>query len=304
MDNGQLRFSEEVADALSSGLAVVALESTIIAHGMPFPQNLETARHLEEIVRENGCCPATVFLRDGFIRIGTDDDDLEFLSQAKDVKKVTTRDLAETLVNKWTGATTVAATMHCANMAGIEVFATGGIGGVHRGVEMSFDISADLTELQRTPVIVVSAGAKAILDIGKTLEFLETAGVPVYGWQTASFPGFYSAKTPWKVNRINEVKTIAEIFKRQREIGLNSGMLIANPIAEEFEIAWDKMALIIEQAIADMEILRISGKGVTPFLLNRIKEITEGCSLTTNIRLVESNVKLACEIGKQLIIDN
>jgi len=300
-DIKRIQYNEEVMAAFEKNLPVVALESTIISHGMPYPQNLETAKFLEEIVREMGCCPATVFLRDGFMRIGAESADLEHLASADNVKKVTTRDLAEVLVKKETGATTVAATMRCAYLAGIKVFATGGVGGVHRGAETSFDISADLTELARTPVIVISAGAKAILDMGKTLEYLETMGVPVYGWQTDSFPGFYSAKTPWKVNRIDNVKQIGEIFTTQTEIGLKSGMLIANPVAEEFEIGWDKMAAIIDQALADMKALGISGKGVTPFLLNRIKEITDGDSLETNIRLVESNVRLGCEIAKALV---
>ena len=232
--------------------------------------------------------------------IGAEPEDLEHLATAKDVKKVTTRDIARMLVNKETGATTVAATMYCACPAEIKVMATGGIGGVHRGAEESFDISADLTELSRTPVIVVSAGAKAILDIGKTLEYLETAGVPVYGWQTDIFPGFYSSRTPWQVSRIDSVKEIAEIYKKQLESGLKSGILIADPIPNEYEIPWDEMALIIDQAISDMKTMNITGKAVTPFLLKRITEITGGSSLETNIRLVENNVKLACQIAEEL----
>ncbi|MCF7912885.1 MAG: pseudouridine-5'-phosphate glycosidase [Candidatus Cloacimonetes bacterium] len=296
----KLHLSAEVEMAIKNNIPIVALESTIIAHGMPYPQNLETASHLENIIREKGCCPATIFLRDGNIMIGAEQEQLQHLAQAKDVQKATTRDIAAILVKNQTGATTVAATMRCCRLAGIKVFATGGIGGVHRGAEETFDISADLTELANTPVIVISAGAKAILDIGKTLEYLETAGVAVMGWQTDTFPGFYSAATPWSISRIDSAAAIAAIYKEQIELGLSSGMLIANPVPQEYEIPWNKMALIIDQALADMKAMEITGKAVTPFLLSRITEITGGDSLKTNIRLVENNVKLACRIARRL----
>jgi pseudouridylate synthase len=295
-------LSKEVEKARKNNIPIVALESTIIAHGMPYPQNLETALHLENIVRESGCCPATIYMNKGKIMVGAESEDIKFLAQAKNVQKVTTRDIASVLIKKQTGATTVAATMRCCMLAEIKVFATGGIGGVHRGVEETFDISADLTELANTPVIVISAGAKAILDIGKTLEYLETAGVTVFGWQTDKFPGFYSASTPWSVTETRSEKEIAAIYHKQIELGVLSGILIANPVPVKDEIPWNKMALIIDQALADMNAMDISGKAVTPFLLRRITEITSGNSLETNIRLVENNVKLACRIAKE--IDN
>lgn len=292
-----IKYSEEVINAQRANKPVVALESTIISHGMPYPQNLETARNLENIVREKGCCPATIFIHKGKICIGAESSELEYLAKAKDVKKVSTREIAEVLAEKSTGATTVAATMRCAAMAGVRVFATGGIGGVHRQAEESFDISADLTELARTPVIVISAGAKAILDIPKTLEYLETQSVPVFGWKTSSFPGFYSSETPWEVKSIESVKAIANIFMIQGEIGIESGILLANPISKDFEIPWDEMAKTINSALEDMKKEKINGKKVTPYLLKRITELTGGESLKTNIELVKSNVCLAAEIA-------
>lgn len=292
-----IKYSEEVISAQRANKPVVALESTIISHGMPYPQNLETARNLENIVREKGCCPATIFIHKGKICIGAESSELEYLAKAKDVKKVSTREIAEVLAEKSTGATTVAATMRCAAMAGVRVFATGGIGGVHRQAEESFDISADLTELARTPVIVISAGAKAILDIPKTLEYLETQSVPVFGWKTSSFPGFYSSETPWEVKSIESVKAIANIFMIQGEIGIESGILLANPISKDFEIPWDEMAKTINSALEDMKKEKINGKKVTPYLLKRITELTGGESLKTNIELVKSNVCLAAEIA-------
>lgn len=292
-----IKYSEEVINAQRANKPVVALESTIISHGMPYPQNLETARNLENIVREKGCCPATIFIHKGKICIGAESSELEYLAKAKDVKKVSTREIAEVLAEKSTGATTVAATMRCAAMAGVRVFATGGIGGVHRQAEESFDISADLTELARTPVIVISAGAKAILDIPKTLEYLETQSVPVFGWKTSSFPGFYSSETPWEVKSIESVKAIANIFMIQGEIGIESGILLANPISKDFEIPWDEMAKTINSSLEDMKKEKINGKKVTPYLLKRITELTGGESLKTNIELVKSNVCLAAEIA-------
>ncbi|MDP8221639.1 MAG: pseudouridine-5'-phosphate glycosidase [Candidatus Stygibacter frigidus] len=303
MINRNIHLSTEVEKAKREKIPIIALESTIIAHGMPYPQNLKTATNLENIVRRQGYCPATVFLLDGMIMIGAEQAQLEYLAQAKDVQKVSTREIASVLVRNQTGATTVAATMHCSHLAGIRIFATGGIGGVHRGASESFDISADLTELQKTPVIVVSAGAKAILDLGKTLEYLETAGVNVFGWQTDSFPGFYSANTPWKVNRIDDTRQISAIYHKQMELGIKSGILIANPVPVEDEIPWNEMSIIIDQALVEMQVKKITGKAVTPFLLSKITELTAGNSLETNIKLVENNVKLACRIAGELYND-
>jgi pseudouridylate synthase len=294
-------LNPEVLAAQKNNLPIVALESTIIAHGMPFPQNLQTALKLENIVRQHNCCPATVFLYNGSIMIGAEREHLEYLARTEGVQKVTTRDIARALIDKKCGAATVAATMFCAHLAGIKVLATGGIGGVHRNAADSFDISADLTELKRTPIIVVSAGAKAILDIPKTLEYLETAGVPVLGWQTDKFPGFYSAQTPWWVEKIESSQKIAEIYKKQQELNIQSGILVANPVPVEKEIPWSEIKLIIDQALDDLQLMEFKGKAVTPFLLSRIAVITGGRSLQTNISLVKNNVELACRIAGVLI---
>lgn len=295
MYNDILKLSSEVKQAFQDRKPVVALESTIIAHGMPYPQNLPTALELENIVRQYNCCPATIFLKDGNIHIGAETDELSFLAVSQNVEKAGQRDIPLLLTRKKTAATTVSATAFCAHLAGIEVFATGGIGGVHRYAEQSFDISSDLTTLQNTPVIIISAGVKAILDIPKTLEYLETAAVPVLGWQTDYFPGFYSSSTPWKVKRIDNLITLKKMYHLQQKLGMRNAVLLANPVPEENEISWQEINLIVEKALKQMNDEDISAQEVTPFLLRKITNLTGGKSLQTNIALVKNNVELACK---------
>ncbi|AZR73126.1 pseudouridine-5-phosphate glycosidase [Anoxybacter fermentans] len=288
----------EVKKALDAGKAVVALESTIISHGMPYPENVKTARTLEELVRSEGAVPATIGILNGKIKIGLNEEELEILGTKNEVIKVSRRDLPVVIAQKKHGATTVAATMFLANLAGIRIFATGGIGGVHRGAETSFDISADLTELGMTNVAVICAGAKAILDLPLTLERLETLGVPVLGYGTDEFPAFYSRKSGLKVDqRIDTPEQLARILKTKWDLGLNGGVLITNPIPEEAEIPAEEINDTIETALKEAETLGIKGKKITPFLLNRIKELTNGRSLTANIELVKNNAKLAAQIA-------
>ena len=297
---GFLKMNERTLEAFHNKKPVIALESTIISHGLPYPQNLEVAKNLERIALENGVVPATICLMNGKIKIGLEESELEILAKNQDVKKVSSRDIGRILVKKEIGATTVSATMRCAYLAGINVFATGGIGGVHRNAEISFDISTDLIELSRTPVIVVSAGAKAILDLSKTLEMLETLSVPVYGYGTDHFPAFYSSKTNLKINRIDSAKQIAEIFKENQKLGLSNGILVANSIPEKYEIPYTEMEEYIEKALQEAKKKEIKGQKVTPFLLSKIVDLTKGKSLSANIKLVENNVRLACEIVKNL----
>lgn len=294
-------LSPEVAAAKEAGKPIVALESTIITHGMPYPQNVEVARQVEATVREHGAIPATIAVMDGVLHIGLDDDQLEALATAKDVMKVSRADMPVCMAAGRTGATTVAATMIGAHLAGIKVFATGGIGGVHKGAELSFDVSADLTELAATPVSVVAAGAKAILDIPKTLEVLETQGVPVIAYGQDSFPAFWSQQSDLEAPlRLDTAKEIAASHAMRGRMGLPGGQLIANPIPKEAEIAADVLAPIIAQATQEAEEQGVSGKGVTPFLLARIFELTEGRSLEANIALVLNNARLAAQIAGEL----
>ena len=295
-----LQFSKDVKEALKNKQPVIALESTIISHGMPYPQNLEVAGKLEAIAREMGVTPATICLMDGKVKIGLEKADLEILAKANNVAKVSRRDIGRIIALKKLGATTVAATMIAANWAGIKVFATGGIGGVHMNAEDTFDISNDLIELSRVPVIVVSAGAKAILDLSKTLEYLETMSVPVYGYRTDRFPAFYSSQSNLKVDKINTPRQIADIYKTNIELGLNNGLLIANPIPEKYEIPFAEMEEYIDLALKKAKENNITGRELTPFLLSEIVKITKGKSLQANIKLVENNVRLACEIAKEL----
>lgn len=294
----RLIFNAEVKDGLACKRPVVALESTIISHGMPYPQNVETARMLEDTVRENGGVPATIAILDGRIRIGITEKELEILGTSKDIKKASRRDLPSIIALKQNAATTVAATMICANLAGIKFFATGGIGGVHRGASESFDISADLLEFTRTPVMVVCAGAKAILDIPHTMEYLETLGVPVFGYRTDEMPAFYYRNSGVKVpQRFDDPTDAAEIFRRSINLGYKSGILVGNPVPKEFEM--DK-ALIegkIEEALKDAREQGIKGQAVTPYLLQRLYEITGGESLKTNIELVKNNAALCTKIA-------
>lgn len=293
--------STEVTAALASTRPVVALESTIITHGMPYPQNLEVARQVEDDLRGAGVTPATIAVIEGTLHIGLEPETLERLAQAKGVAKLSRADLAACMATGGTGATTVAATMIAAHLAGIEVFATGGIGGVHRGAENSFDISADLLELAQTPVTVVAAGAKAILDVDKTLEVLETQGVPVIAFGQDSFPAFWSATSALKAPlRMDSAGTIAAAHRMRAALGLPGGQLIANPIPAADEIPARTLAPIIAQAQADALAHGITGKAVTPYLLQRIFELTQGRSLTANIALVRNNARLAGEIAKAL----
>ena len=298
-----LRFSAEVAAALAARRPVVALESTIITHGMPWPQNVETARRVEDEIRTHTAVPATIAVMDGVIRIGLEASELEALGQAKGVAKLSRADLAACLATGGTGATTVAATMICARLAGIAVFATGGIGGVHRGAENSFDISADLMELAQTPVTVVAAGAKAILDLPKTLELLETQGVPVIAFGQDDFPAFWSRSSGLKAPlRMDTPEAIAASHKMRGLLGLPGGQLIANPIPPEAEISRAEIMPVIEQALAEAAAQGVAGKAVTPFLLQRIFELTEGRSLQSNIALVLNNARLGAAIAKALVL--
>jgi pseudouridine-5'-phosphate glycosidase len=298
IDPSLLVLSPEVAEARKNGGPVVALESTIITHGMPFPGNLEMARSVEAIVRDEGAVPATIAVIDGAIRVGLEDAALQRLAGTRDALKVSRADLAFAVAERRVGATTVAATMIAAERAGISVFATGGIGGVHRGAEASFDISADLEELARTPVIVVCAGAKAILDIPKTLEVLETRGVPVVTVGADEFPAFWSRGSglPSPL-RLDAPEAIARFQRTRAALDLGGGMLVANPVPAEAEIPRDEMGAYIATAIASAEKAGIGGKAVTPYLLGEILRITEGRSLTTNIALVKHNARLAARIA-------
>ena len=296
-----LTFTPEVSNALYEGRPVVALESTIITHGMPGPQNVETARAVEAAVREAGAVPATIAIMNGHIHVGLDDATLEALGQAKDVMKVSRADLATCLSLGRTGATTVAATMICAHLAGIKVFATGGIGGVHRGAELSFDISADLPELAATPVTVIAAGAKAILDLPKTLEDLETRGVPVIAFGQDAFPAFWSRDSGLKAPlRMDSAAQIAAAHRMRGILGLPGGQLVANPIPLAHEIPREEITPAIETALAEAEAQGIAAKEVTPFLLDRIFALTEGRSLVANTELVLNNARLGAEIAAEL----
>jgi len=296
-----IEYSAEVATAKAQGSPIVALESTIITHGMPYPQNVQTAREVEEVIRKAGAVPATIAVMEGKIHIGLDGPRLESLGQASSVMKLSRADLAVALSTKAVGATTVAATMICAARAGIEVFATGGIGGVHKGAESSFDISADLQELAATPVTVVAAGAKAILDIPKTLEVLETLGVPVIAVGQDQFPAFWSRESGLDAPlRMETAAQIAAAHRMRVAMGVSGGQLVANPIPKGHELSKDYLATFIAQAQAEADAAGIIGKSVTPFLLQRLFELTEGRSLTSNIALVKNNAALAAEIARAL----
>ena len=295
-----LTHSPEVSDALAAGRPVVALESTIITHGMPWPQNLEMARQVEQVIRDKGAVPATIAVMDGQIHVGLTDDALQALARtpSDQAMKLSRADLAVCLANGRTGATTVAATMICAHLAGIRVFATGGIGGVHRGAESSFDISADLQELAQTPVTVVAAGAKAILDLPKTWEVLETLGVPVIAYGQDDLPAFWSRNSGIRAPlRMDNADQIAAAAAMRGRLGLKGGQLVANPIPPEAEIARDQIMPVIEQALSEAEAQGVAAKEVTPFLLQRIFELTGGRSLQSNIALVLNNARLASQIA-------
>lgn len=297
-----LKFSTEVAAARAAGTAIVALESTIITHGMPWPQNVKTARLVEAEVRKSGATPATIAVMAGRIHIGLEPGELDGLGQARDVMKLSRADLAACLACGRTGATTVAATMIAAHLAGIAVFATGGIGGVHRGASSSFDVSADLLELAKTPVTVIAAGAKAILDLPKTLEVLETQGVPVISFGQDDFPAFWSRSSGLKSPlRFDTAAQIAASHRMRGALGLAGGQLVANPIPVEAEISRAEITPFIEQALAEAATQGIAAKAVTPFLLQRMYELTQGRSLAANIALVLNNARLGAAIARALI---
>ena len=294
-------INNEVIEALRYNKPLVALESTIISHGMPYPDNLETASQLEDIVRRKGAVPATIAIIKGRIKIGLTRDELEYLATAKDITKVSRRDIPHVIALGLSGATTVASTMIFAQMAGIKVFATGGIGGVHRGAEKTFDISADLTELSMTNVAVVCAGVKSILDIGLTLEKLETLGVPILGYKTKDFPSFYTRKSGYNVDcTVNTPEECAKVIKAKWDLNLDGGIIIANPVPEEFEADSALIDKAIALAVEEAEAKNIRGKEATPFLLSKIKEITAGDSLETNIALVKHNTEVAAKIAVEL----
>ena len=295
--NKYLDIKPEVAAAIAEGRPVVALESTIISHGMPYPQNVETALNVERIVRENGAVPATIAIIGGRLKAGLTPEEIEYFGKkGQAIAKASRRDLAVLCARGEDGATTVTTTMMIAHMAGIKVFATGGIGGVHRGAQTTMDISADLEELAHTPVMVVCAGAKSILDLGLTLEYLETHGVPVIGYGTKELPAFYTRQSGFGVDyRMDTPEELASAFKVQNDLGLNGGMLVTNPIPEEYAMPLDVINAAIDQAVAESVEKGIHGKATTPFLLARVAEITGGDSLASNIRLVYNNAKLAAQ---------
>ncbi|CEH35970.1 pseudouridine-5'-phosphate glycosidase [Romboutsia lituseburensis] len=296
-----LQVHPEVKKAIEAGEPVVALESTIISHGMPYPKNVEMAKNVSKIIRENGAIPATIAIIDGVLKVGLTEEEIEFLGTSKDVVKASRRDLPFIISKKLNGATTVATTMILADLAGVKVFATGGIGGVHRGAQETFDISADLQELANTDVAVICAGAKSILDIGLTLEYLETNGVPVIGFGTDEFPAFYTRKSGFGVDyRVDSPMEVATALKAKWDLNLKGGMVIGNPIPNEFEMDYDTITNAIETALKEAEENNIAGKKVTPFLLDKVKTITAGKSLESNIELVYNNAKIAAQIAKDL----
>ncbi len=296
--NSFLEINTEVKEALAKCRPVVALESTIIAHGMPYPKNVETALAVEEVIRANGATPATIAIFNGKCHVGLTGEELEYFGNAKDVWKVSLRDMPYVISKHLYGATTVAATMRIAEMAGIKIFVTGGIGGVHRGADKSMDISADLTEMAQTSVAVVSAGVKSILDIGLTLEYLETKGIPVVSFGQDEFPGFYSRHSGYKSPlRLDTAKEIAAMLDAKWKLGLDGAVLIANPIPQQFEIAAGEMEIHIQSAINEAAAKNITGKEITPFILKYIAQNSHGESLETNIALIKHNAKVGAELA-------
>jgi len=296
-----LEVKPEVAEAIKAGKAVVALESTIISHGMPYPKNVETALKVEQIIRDYGAVPATIAILGGKLKVGLSADEIEYLGKAKEVVKTSRRDIPFIVAKKLDGATTVASTMILAALAGIKVFATGGIGGVHRGAQETFDISADLQELAHTNVAVICAGAKSILDIGLTLEYLETNGVPVVGFGTDELPAFYTRRSGFGVDyRVDTPEELAAALKAKWDLGLEGGLVVANPIPEAYEMDFDVINEAISVAVLEAEREGIKGKESTPFLLARVKELTGGDSLESNIELVYNNAKVGAQLAVAL----
>ncbi|MFZ5352708.1 MAG: pseudouridine-5'-phosphate glycosidase [Bacillota bacterium] len=291
-------INDEVLDALRYDKPIVALESTIISHGMPYPENIKTAMEVEDTVIQNGAVPATIAIIKGRIKVGLTPEELEYLASSKDISKVSRRDIPHIIALEQSGATTVASTMIFARMAGIRLFATGGIGGVHRGAEKTFDISADLTELSHTSVAVVCAGVKSILDIGLTLEKLETLGVPVLGYNTEEFPSFYTRSSGFGVDcTVNNPYDCARILKAKWDLGLDGGVVVANPVPKEFEANSEVVNAAIEKALHEAHEVNVKGKHVTPFLLSKVKELTIGESLDTNIALIKNNAEVAARVA-------
>lgn len=296
-----LDIKDEVKEALENNRPIVALESTIISHGMPYPKNVETALKVEEIVRKNGCIPATIAIINGKMKVGLTKDEIDYLGKEKNILKASRRDIPFIVSKKLDGATTVASTMIIANLANIKVFATGGIGGVHREAQKTFDISADLKELAKTNVAVVCAGAKSILDIGLTLEYLETHGVPIVGYKTNEFPAFYTRKSGYNVDyKVENINELALAIKCKWDLGLNGGIVVANPIPEEYEMDFNLITNAIEKALNEAKEKNITGKEVTPFLLDKVKQITDGKSLESNIELVYNNAYVASKLALEL----
>ena len=288
--NKYITYSDEVKNALENNLPIVALESTIISHGMPYPKNLETAKQCENVIRQNGCVPATIAILDGKLKVGLNEEELEYLAKATGVIKASRRDIPYIVANSLNGATTVSGTMFVAEMAGIKVFATGGIGGVHRELYEAFDVSNDIESLDKSNVLVVCAGVKSILDIPNTLEFLETKGVPVLGYQTKVMPAFYTRESEYSVNyEVASPVEVAKIMHAKWELGLNGGVLLANPIKKEDSYDREEIDNAINLALSEAKELNIAGKEITPFLLGKIKDITGGASLEANIKLVLNN---------------
>ncbi len=299
--NKYITYSEEVKKALENNLPIVALESTIISHGMPYPKNLETAKKCEDVIRQNGCVPATIAILDGKLKVGLNEEELEYLAkEATDVIKASRRDIPYIVANKLNGATTVSGTMFVAELAKIKVFATGGIGGVHRDLYEAFDVSNDIESLDRSSVLVVCAGVKSILDIPNTLEFLETKGVPVLGYKTKVMPAFYTKESDYKVNyKVDSPLEVAKIMHAKWELGLQGGLLLANPIKDEDSYDRAEIDQAINTALLEAKERHISGKEITPFLLGKIKDITGGASLEANIKLVLNNCDIAAKVAKE-----
>lgn len=296
-----LEISPEVQKALDNNQPIVALESTLVAHGMPYPKNIETAQRLEEIVRENGAVPATIAILNGKLKVGLSSEELNILGTSENIYKVSRRDIPMIIAKKLNGSTTVASTMIIASIAGIKVFATGGIGGVHRGAEKSFDVSADLMELANTRVAVVCAGCKSVLDIGLTLEYLETHGVAIVGYQTPYFPAFFTRRSGFKVDfSMDTIQELATSFQAKLDLKLKGGMIIANPIPKEHEMPYEVIQEAIDDAIEESDDKGLIGKEITPFLLKRIDELTEGTSLASNQKLVYNNALVAAQFAVEL----
>ncbi len=295
-----LIIKEEVKKALEEKRAVVALESTLIAHGLPYPENVEIGRKLEAIIREEGAIPATLAVIKGEIHVGLEDEELEYIAKARDVWKLSTREIPICVAQKKTGATTVSATSYIASLVGIRLFSTGGLGGVHRGVIETWDISRDLEELSQTEIIVVSSGAKSLLDLPKTVEYLETKGVIVVGYGTDQFPAFYTRNSGLTIPRVDEIDEIVEIYKVKKRLGIPGGIVVGNPIRKDMEVPKEEVSKWIEEALSLVKKNGITGKQVTPFLLDKIKEISNGKSVAANLALLEDNARVAAKIAVRM----